>query len=82
MLCIYALFSTNLNAIPDETEPATGAFPLSSVRLCDRPFKKTKMKNMNGILALYPDRLAPHLKEAGLDPSAELFQPGKCRYPE
>lgn len=50
------------------------AFPLSSVRLADGPFKHASEVNDTYVLSHNPDRLlAPFLKDAGLQPKAENY---------
>ncbi|MBF9255159.1 glycoside hydrolase family 127 protein [Pontibacter sp. 172403-2] len=50
------------------------AFPLSSVRLLDSPFKEAQQTDMRYMLALDPDRLlAPYLTEAGIPPKAANY---------
>ena len=50
------------------------AFPLSSVRLADGPFKHASEVNDKYVLSHDPDKLlAPFLKDAGLQPKAENY---------
>jgi DUF1680 family protein len=50
------------------------AFPISTVRLLESPFKQAQQTDMNYMLALDPDRLlAPYLREAGIEPKAKNY---------
>ncbi|HEU4903637.1 MAG TPA: glycoside hydrolase family 127 protein [Flavisolibacter sp.] len=50
------------------------AFPLSSVRLLNSPFRQAQETDMKYILSLDPDRLlAPFRREAGLVPKAKSY---------
>jgi DUF1680 family protein len=50
------------------------AFPLSSIRLLDGPFKEAQQTDKHYMLALDPDRLlAPYLREAGLPAKAASY---------
>jgi DUF1680 family protein len=54
-----------------EAKPEVEAFPLSSVRLLESPFKRAEALNEQYVMAHDPDRLlAPFLIDAGLDPKA------------
>lgn len=54
--------------------PALQAFPLSSVRLLDGPFKEAQQTDKRYMLSLDPDRLlAPFLREAGLPAKAASY---------
>lgn len=54
--------------------PAVKAFPLSSVRLLNSPFKEAQQTDLNYILSLDADRLlAPYLREAGIPPKANSY---------
>lgn len=55
-------------------QPPLTAFPLSSVRLLEGPFKKAQDTDVAYMLSLNADRLlAPYLREAGLTPKAESY---------
>ena len=62
---------------PSDDAPSAGtveAFPLSSVRLLDSPFKRAQDLDRAYLLEMDPDRLlAPYLREAGLEPKAEPY---------
>lgn len=50
------------------------AFPLTSVRLLESPFKQAQQTDLKYMLALNPDRLlAPYLHEAGIEPKAPSY---------
>lgn len=53
---------------------ATTAFPLTAVRLLPGPFRNAMERDLEYLLALDADRLlAPYLREAGLEPTAEPY---------
>ena len=57
-----------------EVPAEMASFPLDQVRLLESPFKHAQDKNIEYILAMDPDRLlAPYLKEAGLETTAENY---------
>ena len=59
---------------PGFTQTTLQAFPLSSVRLLDGPFKEAQETDLRYILSLDPDRLlAPFLREAGISPKAPSY---------
>ena len=50
------------------------SFPLSQVTLHESPFKAAQQTDLEYMLSLKPDRLlAPYLREAGLEPKAEMY---------